>query len=322
VAVLMTLPALATEPPVLQLGSDSWPPFTDAVIGQRVALDLVHTALERAGIEAATSIVDWKEVERGLRAGRFDGSAAIWRSKEREKNLLYSEPYLENRLILVGRKGSDVSARQMSELAGKRVGAVSLYAYGKAIENSTGVVFVGGRNDQENLDKLLSGEVDYILVDALVVRYLMTNQYEEAAARLEIGKHTLARRQLHLALRRDVEGAEEIIAAFNEQIRAMLTDGTFGRILQVGWIRFDVDGDGLAELVAIGDAVGATPPGSVYDVFGEAPVDLPPEQQRVFIQGSIFEGWNAIPERYKVEGPADPNQPAYKQGTTVFTLQF
>ena len=313
--------AISAEVPELHLASDIWPPFTDLPDRARVAISLVQTALERAGIEATTTIVDWKQVEAGIRKATFDGSAAMWKNDVRERTLLFSEPYLENRLVLVGRKGSDVSATTINDLAGKRVAAVARYAYGEEIENAVGVYFVNGRNDQENLTKLLAGEVEYMLVDELVSRYLLTHQPDEATAKLEIGTIPLARRTLHFAIRRDVPGAHKIITSFNREIRAMLKDGTYSEILQVGWIRADVDGDGLDELVPISDTVGQSPPGSVYDVFGRAPEDAP-EKQRIFIQGNIFEGWDAIPEQYKAQGSAEPMDSSFYQGTTVFTLKF
>ncbi len=316
---MLPLLAMAAEPGELHLASDTWPPFTDGPEGQRVAIDLVMTALDRADISASTAIVSWKEVEAGIRSGTFDGSAAMWRTEKREQELVFSEPYLENRLVLVGRKGSDVAATRMSDLAGKRVAAVGRYAYGDVIEKGAGIYFISGRDDQDDLDKLLAGDVDYMLVDELVARYLLAYQPDEAVAKLEIGTTPLARRTLHLAVRRDVPGAEQMIGAFNHEIRGMLADGTYAEVLKVGWILVDVNGDGLDELVTLGDVIGQAPPGTVYDVFGKEP-ETPPEKQRIFVAGSVYEGWDAIPDRYK--GPAGPTEPTFKHGTTVFTLKF
>jgi len=318
---LAMLPALAmaADPRELHLASDVWPPFTGEAGGARVAFELVNTALERARIDTTTAIVDWKEVEAGIRQGRFDGTAAMWRTEKREENLVFSEPYLENRLVLVGRKGSDVTAARMSDLAGKRVAAVGRYAYGEEVEQAVGVVFINARNDQDGLDKLLAGDVDYMLVDELVVRYLLTYQHDDAAAKLEIGSTPLARRTLHFALRRTVPGADDIVESFNAEIDGMMADGTYSRILQVGWIRVDIDGDGRDELVALGESVTPPPFGGVYDVFGEEP-EVPPEKQRIFVAGSVYEGWDAIPDRYK--GPAGPTEPTFKYGTTIFSLKF
>ena len=315
--------AFAAEPPTLRLGSDEWPPFTGSPGTERAALDLVHGALDRAGVAAETTISDWKAVETAIRRGELDGSAAIWRSERREKDLLFSEPYLENRLVLIGRSGSDVSARRLTELAGKRVAAVANYAYGDSIEHAVGVLFVGTDNDQDSLDRLRAGDVEFMLVDELVVRHLLDFQPEEVERHLEVGLNPLARRTLHFAVRRDVPGAEGIIAAFNTEIRRMLGDGSYARILQVGWVRVDMDGDGLYELVPYGEHVGDMPPGRVYDVFGEMPDEPPaPDKQRVVIQGNIYEGWDAIPEQYKMRGPAGVMDTTFKQGTTLMTLKF
>ena len=320
VVIFSASAAIAAESPKLRLASDSWPPFTGGSEGQRIAIQLVNTALGRAGFSTETSIIDWKEVERGLRTGKFDGSAAIWKTTERERDLVFSQPYLENRLVLIGRKGSNVDAVTISDLAGKRVAAVGRYAYGDEINKADGVFFVNGRNDQDNLNKLLAKDVEYMLVDELVVRYLVASQPEEAANNLEIGTRALASRMLHFAVRKDVPGAEEIVTAFNREIREMMTDGTYIEILQVGWIRVDVDGDGLVELVALGDRVGQEPPSGVYDVFGEIPEDTPVEKQRVFIKGNIYKGWDAIPDAYK--GQTSIMDMSFKRGTTLGTIKF
>ncbi len=314
--------AVADDPVELKLGSDEWPPFTGGPGSERAAIELVHTALDRAGIQASTEIVEWKAVEIGIRRGEFDGSAAMWRTEEREKVLLFSKPYLENRLVLIGRTGSDVSATRVVDLAGKRVAAVGRYAYGEAVEEATGVLFVNSRNDQDSLDKLLAEEVDYMLVDELVARHLLTFQTEEATAKLEIGIKPLVRRMLHFAVRRDVPNADKIVSAFDAEIPQMLGDGTYARILQVGWIRVDTDGDGLYELIPLGEDVAALTPGTVYDVFGEMPEDVPPEKQRIKIQGNIYEGWDAIPDRYKLPPTSAGGDTSFKLGTTVAILKF
>jgi hypothetical protein len=93
----------------LHLASTAWSPFTNVPGKAHYALDLVHTALERLGIKPDTAIVDESKLSAALIAGEFDGSAALWREESRERALIYSQPYLQNRLILVGRSGSDVS---------------------------------------------------------------------------------------------------------------------------------------------------------------------------------------------------------------------
>jgi polar amino acid transport system substrate-binding protein len=169
-AAMMVLWA-QTAPAPLILVSTAWPPFTNPAGQPRFALDLVETALNRVGLAAETTIVRDEEFTRALLSGPFDGSAAAWRDAEREQALVFSQPYLENRLVLVGRSGADVSARALGQLQGKRVAIVGGYAYGDGID-LTAPVFVRSRGEEDSLTLLLEGSVDYALTDELVVQHL------------------------------------------------------------------------------------------------------------------------------------------------------
>ena len=74
-ALPITVPAAETQE--LLLGSDEWPPFTGKQGTERAAIDLVHKALERAGIQATTSIYDWKQVEARLRRGELHNNVRM-----------------------------------------------------------------------------------------------------------------------------------------------------------------------------------------------------------------------------------------------------
>jgi polar amino acid transport system substrate-binding protein len=290
----------AEDPAVLRLASDSWPPFTADEGEARMAVELVHEALQRAGREATTSIIDFEAVLSGLRDGTFDGSAALWRSADRERYLLFSNPYLENRLVLVGRKGSDVSATSLAGLGGKRVAVVGRYAYGPAASNDVGITFVEGASDQQNLERLLAGDADYLLVDDLLIRYVVTHQSEAAEQFLEIGDNVLLRRPLHFAVRRDFAGAAELIEGFNTAISQMLADGTYNEILQLDWIRADVDGDGRLELVANSSVVAPKAPTSGYNILPTSPLKEPAGvRDRYYVNGEVYETWDAVPESAK-----------------------
>ncbi len=63
----------------------------------------------------------------GIYNGSYYRSPALWKSEEREQELLFSDPYLENQLIIVGRKGANVVFTSISELEQKRIGLVRDY---------------------------------------------------------------------------------------------------------------------------------------------------------------------------------------------------
>ena len=293
----------AASTPTLRLVSDHWPPFTDEEGRARVAIELVQAALTRASRASSTEILtgDFGGIVQRIEAGEYDGSAALWMTPEREKSLRFSAPYLENRLVLVGREGSPVEIQNMAKLKGKRVATVSNYAYGEVLATTTGPEFVLGTSDEDNLRKLLAGEVDYVLADELLMHHVFKHQGDEAEQALEVGRSPLVSRKLHFAVRKDLPDAEKLIRRFNEEIRAMMADGSFHRALDVDWIWADLDGDGASELVLRGSQAGVAEPAGGYDVIMKDGYSPPTAPSPYVIEGVRYEDWERVPDRYKVE---------------------
>jgi polar amino acid transport system substrate-binding protein len=289
----------------LQLASTPWSPFTNAPGQARFAIDLVHAALERIGISADTTIVPDGALTPALLAGRFDGSAALWRDAERELKLVYSQPYLENRLVLVGRRGTDVSAATLAALPGKRIALVEGYSYGEALKSTGGPAYVVARSVEESLQKVLAGEADYTLMDELVVQYLLKNYSDEVRARLALGSVALLVRPLHFAVRRDLPDAQSIIDRFDTERRRMIADRSYHRLLQLEWLDADVDGDGRTESIPSSDRAGLNPPDHLYELFkASEPLSKPAPTGRFYLGGQVYEGWNNVPDRFKVGEPS------------------
>ena len=290
-----------SKPANLHLGSTPWSPFTNDPGRPRYAIDLVEAALKRMNLTAETAVVPEGTLTGALMEGRFDGSPALWRDPEREAKLVYSKPYLENRLVLVARKGYDVSAPALPALAGKRIALVDGYAYGDALQVPKGPTYVSASSVEESLEKVLAGAADYVLMDELVVQYLLMNYPNEVKTRLAIGTEPLLVRTLHFALRRNVIGAESIIARFDAEIPKMMADHSYQLLLKLGWMEADVDGDGRTELVPASDQAGNAPPVRRYEVVtvtGAKPKE--PGPKRFYLGGQVYEGWTNVPEKYKV----------------------
>jgi polar amino acid transport system substrate-binding protein len=301
----------------LRLASSLWPPFVDTGDDPGVAVDLVTKALARAGYIAQDEVTSLEVVLRGLREGTYDGSSSLWRSPEREEFLLYSNAYLENRLMLVGPKGSKVDAASFAELKGKKIGLVKDYAYGPEVEQAKEPVFMrGASTEEENLRALLRGEVDYVLCDALVIHQLTLQYPRQVQEKLAMGSRPLITRALHFTVRKDRPDAQRIIDGFNQQLAKMLSDGTYHQALHVDWIHADVDGDGKLELVAAGDEVGTKAPSAGYQLVGFAPggatADPDPAHARFMIKGVAYDSWDAVPDDLK-KTPSDAFNP--KPGT-------
>jgi ABC-type amino acid transport substrate-binding protein len=283
----------------IKLASDIYPPFTDVEGEKGFALEIVKEALNRGGIQTDLTITGFTEVLDGINTGTYHGSAALWKTEDRENYLLYSEPYLENRLILVGRKGSDVSAKSLKELKDKKIAIISGYAYGASVYTSLDVVLIPGKSDQENLEKLLTFKTDYILVDELLISYLLNYQLNDISRFLEIGSEAFMIQPLHLAVLKNMPNAQKIIEDFNSNINTMMSDGTYNKILELNWIQSDVDGDGVLELVMHGDSAGREAPASYYKLMTETA--MTESTERYYINGEVYDGWQVVPAKYKTD---------------------
>ena len=74
-------------------------------------------------------------------------------------------------------------------------------------------------------------------------------------------------RPLYFAVRLDRLDAKSLVDRFNTQLRAMITDRTYHRLLHVDWITTDVDGDGIPEYVPASDRSGPVEPARSYNLF-------------------------------------------------------
>jgi len=305
----------------LHLCSTSWSPFTNEAGKPRYAIELVDAALKRLGLTADTAIIPDGELTSSLLQGRFDGSPALWRSEEREAKLVYSKPYLENQLVLVALKGHDVSAPALPALEGRRIALVDGWAYGDALKVPRGPTYVPSKTIEDSLQKVLHGEVEYALMDALVIEYLVQNYPEEVKTRLAIGTEPMLIRTLHFALSRKVPGAESIVARFDAEITKMVADHSYHQLLRVGWVEADVNGDGRTELVPASDQAGSGPPVRRYEtVTVSASPQKTPGPKRFFIGGQVYENWKDVPDRYKV---MDTNRtPWGSQSAPIFSFKW
>lgn len=323
VAAIALLAACATpqpasapppSPPVgfLHLVSTQWPPFTDVEGKERVAFSLVHGALEQAGYRSDAEVLPSATYADALRTSKYDGSPATWRNKEREQYLLYSKPYLENRLVIVGRAGSDVSAKAFSDLKGKRIGIQEGFAYGETLDEAKDPIFVRNASLTESFQALGKGDVDYVLIDVLVLQYLFDEDAARAKQMFAVGEHTLLKRSLHLTIRKDYPKAQSVIDAFDAEIAKMMRDGSYNRLLEVTWVEIDVDNDGQNELVLAGSAAGKIAPEHGYQPLtvgaGVGP-EPGPRASHFFIGGKLYNSWDQVPEEYKSQPSPDLKHP-------------
>jgi polar amino acid transport system substrate-binding protein len=229
VLVLVAWPPLASAQ-ALRVVGDSWAPYVDRNLpGNGLAVEIVEAGLVRAGYQPEFTVVQWTKALAGTKAGLYDVVAAIWYSDERNETLLFSEPFLENRVFLVKRRGSPVVFGNLSELGAYRVGVVRDFYYGPELEDLVALTIPSNYVVQMLLG-VVSGSLDLAIVEERVALFEMNRYMSNQANDLEFVHPPVSVRGLRIAASRMYPEHAKVIEDFNAAIGDMRADGSFEAI--------------------------------------------------------------------------------------------
>jgi polar amino acid transport system substrate-binding protein len=201
-------------------------------------VDLAKEATKRLGTEVEFKAIDWSSKEAELKSGRIQ---IIWNgldiTPERQENMLFSDPYMDNRQIVFVRKGNDKNINAITDLEGKAIGTQA---------GSTGEANINANPDLQNSFKefktygdyvsafmdLENGRLDAVVCDEIVGRYYISKHPENLQALdIPVGEVT----QFGIAFDKgNKEQRDKVQKAFDE----IVADGTAAKISEQ-W--FDAD---------------------------------------------------------------------------------
>lgn len=214
----------------VRLVGDSWPPYVDKTLPENgVAVALVTAAFQRAGYDPVFEVKRWSSALEGGKAGLYDGIVAIWYSDERNQTLHFSEPYLENPVYFVKRRGSPVVFSSIDDMKNYRIGAVKDFEYGEIVEPLRGSMQYSNYVVQMLLG-VVSGQLDLAIVEQRVASYEMNRYMSNQAKDLQFIEPPVMIQGLRVAISRANPDHEKIIADFNAAIAEMREDGSFASI--------------------------------------------------------------------------------------------
>ena len=169
---------------------DNFPPMgfkdeNNEIVG--FDIDLAKEATKRLGREVEFKAIDWSSKEAELKSGRVD---VLWNgldiTDKRKENMLFSNPYMDNRQIIFVKKGTTGITDEKS-LAGKTVGTQSAGTAEEYMDKSDFFKknvkevkkypdYVSAFMDLEN------GRVDAVVGDEITGRYYMSKHPDKIEA--------------------------------------------------------------------------------------------------------------------------------------------
>lgn len=187
-------------------------------------IDLAKAVAEKMGVKVKFQPVAWDGVIMELNNKNID---VIWNgftiTEKRKKSVAFTKPYLENRQIIIVKKGSPIKSK--ADLAGKRVGLQAGSSSFNALEKDEETykkvedrLVEFSTNDEVLLD-LKNGGIDAAVMDEIVARYYMAKKPDE----FEILRENFGSEEYGIGVRKgDTRFLEKLQTALDETIK----DGT------------------------------------------------------------------------------------------------
>jgi polar amino acid transport system substrate-binding protein len=223
----------AAERTLSVVHSGNWPPYADTALPQQgLAIDIVTTALKRAGYTPRLETAPLAAILQDSGTATYDVFATPWYTAARDQLLQFSQPYLESSIRFLKRKDSSFEYQRFDDLEGPSIGVIANYAYDEDFNTSPLIDKVPADSLTSNIGKLVQGEIDLTLDDERVLRYTLNRSMPRYDAMLEILSPPLTRRGINIGVNRDNPDHEKIVADFDRAIAAMKQDGSYDAILQ------------------------------------------------------------------------------------------
>lgn len=199
--------------------------------GELVGFDveLAQAAAKEMGIKVECQPIDWTVKETELDSGNVD---FLWNgysiTPEREKKVLFSDPYMDNRQIIVTLKDSPVNSK--ADLAGKRVtvqgesSALEAVTKDEAFVKSLAEPPVEYATNTECFKDIEAKRCDAIVVDEVLARYYMKQNGEE---NYKVLNDNFGEEKFAVGMRKDDVALQE---ALNKALAKLKEDGTYDEI--------------------------------------------------------------------------------------------
>lgn len=218
---------------------DSFPPMgfrdeNNEIVG--FDIDTAREVASRMGVELVTQPIDWNSKEQELATGNID---CIWNgftvTPEREKVMIFSEPYLRNAQVVVVRADSPYNT--LADLAGKSIGVQAGSSAQEAIDDTEG--FKESLKEvvefKENLTALMDleiGGVDGVVMDLVVANYSIQTSGKD----FRVLDETLTEEEYAIGFRKNDVALRDKV---NSELEAMAADGTLAEI-SADWFGTDI----------------------------------------------------------------------------------
>ncbi len=215
----------------LKMGGTEWPPYIGRKLKNHgIAAEIVTRIFHNAGHRVEFVFFPWKRTQFLVKAGKLDGLAIAWYTKERAETMVYSIPYINTAIVLIKHKNDPFVYNNINDLEGKNIGVIRGYGYLEKIKSSKIQKSVVSSLEQ-NLRKLVKGRIDLTIEEKLNAENAIASLPQEIQKALTIIENPFEVKKLHLTLSKQILNHQQLIDDFNTALTAMVKDGSYQQML-------------------------------------------------------------------------------------------
>lgn len=209
--------------------SPDFPPFeelTETGSVEGIEIEVLELICDKLDVNLKIEQVDFDSVLPGVQAGKYDaGVSGISVTPEREKNVLFTDPYCLAAQAIVVVEGSPVTAK--ADLTGKNVSVqTGTTAESYCMENGYTVSAFAANSDAQNA--LTAGKVDAWVIDDLTAAEMVAAYNAgNPAKKLVILDEAMTTEPYAFAF---AKGSDDLVAEINKIVGELVADGTIKSI--------------------------------------------------------------------------------------------
>lgn len=224
----------ASAAQTLRLATLDWEPYVGQTLKDKgFNTAIVTEAFRRAGYQVKIDFLPWDKAIEEAKKGAYDAVYPEYYSKERAQDFEYSYFFSNSLLVFYKKAQANITYKNLRDLATYRIGVVKGYINTDEFDNATYLKKVECESDEDNLRKLLKGEVDLIVIDKLVAQYLIDTKIPEAKGKLAPLEPPLTIHNLFVIFPKSKNPASKKLATeFNRAFESMDKDGTVKAIMR------------------------------------------------------------------------------------------
>ena len=232
-ALLFSVVVAHVQAQNINVFANIWPPYVDKALPENgLAMKIVKESLARSGYVMNLRLEKWENALQGAKIGAYEVIGAIWKNHARQKDLIFSHPYLKNNIVLLTRTDSTMEFKSLNDLRGLLIGILKDYAYDEKFMADASILKFQANRLTQNLIALENAQLDAVVADKRLALYELKTFMGINRSKFRFLPNHLATRQLYIAVPKGSAQGQTIINKFNKGLAAIKKDGTYEKILE------------------------------------------------------------------------------------------